>query len=262
LINKMETEKKLGSIAKLLKIIDILRKECPWDKKQTFESLRPLTLEETYELVDAIDNKNINDIKNELGDLLLHVIFYSKIASESNYFDISDVADSITKKLIFRHPHVFENKSSIDEKQVKNNWEKLKLKEGNKSILSGVPKSLPSIMKALRIQKKVSNVGFEWKNIEQVKYKVFEEIEELNEEIRKGTKDKIQDEFGDVLFSLINYARFLEIDPDYCLEKSNKKFINRFMLLEQEMKQKDKSFDNTSIEELNEYWNSVKESNL
>ena len=254
----MNTEKKLGSISKLLKIMDILRKECPWDQKQTFESLRPLTLEETYELVDAIDNKNINDIKNELGDLLLHVIFYSKIASESNYFDISDVADSITKKLIFRHPHVFDNRSSIDEKQVKNNWEKLKLKEGNKSILSGVPKSLPSILKAIRIQKKVSNVGFEWEEISDVKHKIYEEIEELNEEIRKGNKDKIQDEFGDVLFSLINYARFLDIDPDYCLEKSNKKFIKRFKLLEKKMKQNHKSFENTSISELNEYWNSVK----
>tara|TARA_Y200000002_G_C22666465_1_gene658189 strand:- start:359 stop:1135 length:777 start_codon:yes stop_codon:yes gene_type:complete len=258
LINKMNTEKKLGSISKLLKIMDILRKECPWDQKQTFESLRPLTLEETYELVDAIDNKNIHEIKHELGDLLLHVIFYSKIASESNYFDISDVADSITKKLIFRHPHVFDNRSSIDEKQVKNNWEKLKLKEGNKSILSGVPKSLPSILKAIRIQKKVSNVGFEWEEINDVKHKIYEEIEELNEEIKRGAREKIQDEFGDVLFSLINYARFLDIDPDYCLEKSNKKFIKRFKLLEKKMKQNHKSFENTSISELNEYWNSVK----
>ena len=254
----MDTEKKLGSISKLLKIMDILRKECPWDQKQTFDSLRPLTLEETYELVDAIDNKNIDEIKHELGDLLLHVIFYSKIASESNYFDISDVADSITKKLIFRHPHVFDNRSSINEKQVKNNWEKLKLKEGNKSILSGVPKSLPSILKAIRIQKKVSNVGFEWEEVSDVKDKVCEEIEELNEEIKRGTREKIQDEFGDVLFSLINYARFLDIDPDYCLEKSNKKFIRRFKLLEKKMKQNHKSFENTSISELNEYWNSVK----
>ncbi|MAV81181.1 MAG: nucleoside triphosphate pyrophosphohydrolase [Flavobacteriales bacterium] len=254
----MNTEKKLGSISKLLKVMDILRKECPWDQKQTFESLRPLTLEETYELVDAIDNKNIHEIKHELGDLLLHVIFYSKIASESNYFDISDVADSITKKLIFRHPHVFDNRSSIDEKQVKNNWEKLKLKEGNKSILSGVPKSLPSILKAIRIQKKVSNVGFEWEEINDVKHKIYEEIEELNEEIKRGAREKIQDEFGDVLFSLINYARFLDIDPDYCLEKSNKKFIKRFKLLEKKMKQNHKSFENTSISELNEYWNSVK----
>ena len=254
----MNTEKKLGSISKLLKIMDILRKECPWDQKQTFESLRPLTLEETYELVDAIDNKNIDEIKHELGDLLLHVIFYSKIASESNYFDISDVADSITKKLIFRHPHVFDNRSSIDEKQVKNNWEKLKLKEGNKSILSGVPKSLPSILKAIRIQKKVSNVGFEWEEINDVKHKIYEEIEELNEEIKRGAREKIQDEFGDVLFSLINYARFLDIDPDYCLEKSNKKFIKRFKLLEKKMKQNHKSFENTSISELNEYWNSIK----
>ena len=254
----MNTEKKLGSISKLLKIMDILRKECPWDQKQTFESLRPLILEETYELVDAIDNKNIDEIKHELGDLLLHVIFYSKIASESNYFDISDVADSITKKLIFRHPHVFDNRSSIDEKQVKNNWEKLKLKEGNKSILSGVPKSLPSILKAIRIQKKVSNVGFEWEEINDVKHKIYEEIEELNEEIKRGAREKIQDEFGDVLFSLINYARFLDIDPDYCLEKSNKKFIKRFKLLEKKMKQNHKSFENTSISELNEYWNSVK----
>ena len=254
----MDTEKKLGSISKLLKIMDILRKECPWDQKQTFDSLRPLTLEETYELVDAIDNKNIDEIKHELGDLLLHVIFYSKIASESNYFDISDVADSITKKLIFRHPHVFDNRSPIDEKQVKNNWEKLKLKEGNKSILSGVPKSLPSILKAIRIQKKVSNVGFEWEEISDIKDKIYEEIEELNEEIKIGNREKVQDEFGDVLFSLINYARFLDIDPDYCLEKSNKKFIKRFKLLEKKMKQNHKSFENTSISELNEYWNSVK----
>tara|TARA_B100001287_G_C22663638_1_gene521719 strand:- start:236 stop:1012 length:777 start_codon:yes stop_codon:yes gene_type:complete len=256
----MKLNKKLKAISKLLDVMDTLRSDCPWDKKQTFKSLRPLTIEETYELAEAILNKNNDEIKKELGDLLLHIIFYSKIASESNYFDIGDVANSIIEKLIYRHPHIFNKRIEIGENEVKKNWEKLKLSEGNKGVLSGVPKSLPSMLKAIRIQKKVSNVGFEWKKASEVKQKILEEINELEIEIKNNNKDKVEDEFGDVLFSLINYARFLDLDPDYCLEKTNKKFIDRFNLLEKKLQIDNKNFDNVSLLELNEYWEKTKDS--
>ena len=256
----MKLNKKLKAISKLLEVMDTLRSDCPWDKKQTFKSLRPLTIEETYELAEAILNKNNDEIKKELGDLLLHIIFYSKIASESNYFDIGDVANSIIEKLIYRHPHIFNKRIEIGENEVKKNWERLKLSEGNKGVLSGVPKSLPSMLKAIRIQKKVSNVGFEWKKASEVKQKILEEINELEIEIKNNNKDKVEDEFGDVLFSLINYARFLDLDPDYCLEKTNKKFIDRFNLLEKKLQIDNKNFDNVSLLELNEYWEKTKDS--
>tara|TARA_B100001175_G_scaffold317678_1_gene335701 strand:+ start:2911 stop:3684 length:774 start_codon:yes stop_codon:yes gene_type:complete len=254
----MSKEKQLDSISRLLSIMDELREKCPWDKKQTFDSLKPLTIEETYELVDAISENNTNEIKNELGDLLLHIIFYSKIASESNKFDISDVADSISEKLIFRHPHVYEEKINLSEEQVRLNWEKLKIKEGKKSILEGVPKTLPSILKSMRIQQKASNVGFNWKNNKDAKEKVFEELIELSNEIDSGNIKKIEEEFGDVLFSLINFGRILGINADSSLEKSNKKFINRFKHLERKIKSKNIIFENLSEKELLKYWELVK----
>tara|TARA_B110000444_G_scaffold78356_1_gene74105 strand:- start:7550 stop:8323 length:774 start_codon:yes stop_codon:yes gene_type:complete len=254
----MSKEKQLDSLSRLLSIMDELREKCPWDKKQTFDSLKPLTIEETYELVDAISENNTNEIKNELGDLLLHIIFYSKIASESNKFDISDVADSISEKLIFRHPHVYEEKINLSEEQVRLNWEKLKIKEGKKSILEGVPKTLPSILKSMRIQQKASNVGFNWKNNKDAKEKVFEELVELSNEIDSGNIKKIEEEFGDVLFSLINFGRILGINADSSLEKSNKKFINRFKHLERKIKSKNIIFENLSEKELLKYWELVK----
>jgi len=254
----MSKEKQLDSLSRLLSIMDDLREKCPWDKKQTFDSLKPLTIEETYELVDAISENNTNEIKNELGDLLLHIIFYSKIASESNKFDISDVADSISEKLIFRHPHVYEEKINLSEEQVRLNWEKLKIKEGKKSILEGVPKTLPSILKSMRIQQKASNVGFNWKNNKDAKEKVFEELVELSNEIDSGNIKKIEEEFGDVLFSLINFGRILGINADSSLEKSNKKFINRFKHLERKIKSKNIIFENLSEKELLKYWELVK----
>ena len=254
----MSKEKQLDSISRLLSIMDELREKCPWDKKQTFDSLKPLTIEETYELVDAISENNTNEIKNELGDLLLHIIFYSKIASESNKFDISDVADSISEKLVFRHPHVYEEKINLSEEQVRLNWEKLKIKEGKKSILEGVPKTLPSILKSMRIQQKASNVGFNWKNNKDAKEKVFEELIELSNEIDSGNIKKIEEEFGDVLFSLINFGRILGINADSSLEKSNKKFINRFKHLERKIKSKNIIFENLSEKELLKYWELVK----
>ena len=254
----MSKEKQLDSLSRLLSIMDELREKCPWDKKQTFDSLKPLTIEETYELVDAISENNTNEIKNELGDLLLHIFFYSKIASESNKFDISDVADSISEKLIFRHPHVYEEKINLSEEQVRLNWEKLKIKEGKKSILEGVPKTLPSILKSMRIQQKASNVGFNWKNNKDAKEKVFEELIELSNEIDSGNIKKIEEEFGDVLFSLINFGRILGINADSSLEKSNKKFINRFKHLERKIKSKNIIFENLSEKELLKYWELVK----
>ena len=254
----MSKEKQLDSLSRLLSIMDELREKCPWDKKQTFDSLKPLTIEETYELVDAISENNTNEIKNELGDLLLHIIFYSKIASESNKFDISDVADSISEKLIFRHPHVYEEKINLSEEQVRLNWEKLKIKEGKKSILEGVPKTLPSILKSMRIQQKASNVGFNWKNNKDAKEKIFEELIELSNEIDSGNIKKIEEEFGDVLFSLINFGRILGINADSSLEKSNKKFINRFKHLERKIKSKNIIFENLSEKELLKYWELVK----
>lgn len=250
----MSKEKQLKSIGRLLEIMDDLREKCPWDKKQTFESLKPLTIEETFELADAISENNIEEIKNELGDLLLHVIFYSRIASESNKFDISDVADSISEKLIYRHPHVYNKTEKINEKEVKLNWEMLKLEDGRKSVLEGVPKSLPSILKSMRIQQKASNVGFDWSDQGKVKNKILEELKELSDELEIGDNKKIEDEFGDLIFSVINFGRYIGINPDSALEKTNNKFIKRFMFIENKMKSESKSFQNSSLDELNKYW--------
>ena len=254
----MSKELQLKSLNRLLIIMDELREKCPWDRKQTFDSLKPLTIEETYELVDAISENNIEEIKNELGDLLLHIVFYSKIASESNKFDFADVANSISEKLIYRHPHVYEDKLELDENQVKLNWEKLKLKDGKKSVLEGVPKTLPPILKSMRIQQKASNVGFNWSNKIESKEKVNEELNELDNEISSGNLEKINNEFGDVLFSLINYGKHIGVNPDSSLEKANKRFINRFKYVEKKMKLDNKTFENLSKIELNKYWDLAK----
>ena len=254
----MSKELQLKSLNRLLIIMDELREKCPWDRKQTFDSLKPLTIEETYELVDAISENNIEEIKNELGDLLLHIVFYSKIASESNKFDFTDVANSISEKLIYRHPHVYEDKLELDENQVKLNWEKLKLKDGKKSVLEGVPKTLPPILKSMRIQQKASNVGFNWSNKIESKEKVNEELNELDDEISSGNLEKINNEFGDVLFSLINYGKHIGVNPDSSLEKANKRFIKRFKFVEKKMKLENKTFENLSKIELNKYWDLAK----
>jgi len=248
-------KEQLAAFNRLLDIMDELREKCPWDKKQTFQSLRHLTIEETYELGDAILDNNLPEIKNELGDLLLHIIFYAKIGSETDDFDIADVANSISEKLIHRHPHVYEDVTVKDEEEVKQNWEKLKLKEGKKSVLEGVPKSLPALVKATRIQDKVAGVGFDWEEPHQVFDKVKEEIFELNKEIEKGNKENIEGEFGDVLFSLINYARFINVNPENALERTNKKFIKRFQFLEAAAKKEGKQLSDMTLAEMDVYWN-------
>ena len=243
---------------RLLEIMNRLRKECPWDKEQTIESLRHLTIEETYELSEAILENDINEIKNELGDLLLHIVFYSKIASEKNIFDFNDVVESISKKLIYRHPHVYQNKKNISQEQVKKNWEKLKLKEGRKSILSGVPKTLPSLIKAVRIQDKVSNAGFKWDSVYDSKNKVIEEFNELSLEIENSDEKKIEEEFGDFLFSVINYGRLLGINSENALEKTNRKFSRRFKEMEIIIKNDNLELDKLSTTEMLGYWNNLK----
>ena len=254
----MSKELQLKSLNRLLIIMDELREKCPWDKKQTFDSLKPLTIEETYELVEAISENNIEEIKNELGDLLLHIVFYSKIASESNKFDFADVANSISEKLIYRHPHVYENNLELDEDQVKLNWEKLKLKDGKRSVLEGMPKTLPPILKSMRIQQKASNVGFNWSDEIESKEKVNEELKELDDEINSGNLEKINNEFGDVLFSLINYGKHIGVNPDSSLEKANKRFINRFKYVEKKMNLENKTFENLSKIDLKKYWDLAK----
>ena len=244
---------------RLLTIMDQLRENCPWDQKQTMESLSHLTIEETYELIDSILDKNMEEIKGELGDLLLHIVFYSKIASETNDFDINDVINSICDKLIERHPHIYGNEIVKDEQDVKRNWEKIKLKNGKKTVLQGVPKSLPAMVKATRIQEKVKGVGFDWDNKDQVFDKVKEEFSELHQEIKKtNNQEKIEKEFGDVLFSMINYARFIGVDPESALERTNKKFIGRFNYLEQEVKTNKKDLMKMSLEEMDLIWDRSK----
>lgn len=259
---------KLKAFERLLNIMDELREKCPWDKKQTIESIRHLTIEETYELSDAIIEKDMLNIKKELGDVLLHIVFYARIASETKQdsfssntgFDITDVINSLCEKLIFRHPHIYGDVKVKDEQQVKENWEKLKLKEGNKSVLGGVPISLPALIKASRIQEKARAVGFDWEKPEQVWEKVEEEIAEFKHEIdTKASKEKMEDEFGDVLFALINYARFMEINPEDALEKTNKKFIKRFQYLEVEAAKSGKQLSDMSLAEMDVYWNKAKE---
>lgn len=251
--------KKQSSFDRLLSIMDRLRSECPWDQKQTMESLSHLTIEETYELIDAILNKNMDEIKGELGDLLLHIVFYSKIASETNDFNINDVINSICEKLIERHPHVYGNDVAKTEEEVKKNWEKIKLNNGRKSVLEGVPKSLPAMVKATRVQEKARGVGFDWENVNQVFEKVKEEFSELHDEvIIKNNKTKVEKEFGDVLFSLINYARFIGVDPESALERTNKKFISRFSFLEKEVNRKGLNLDSMNLEEMENIWNESK----
>ena len=253
----MNMKEKEKAFIRLVEIMDKLREECPWDKKQTISSLRYLTIEEVYELSDAILDEDFEEIKKELGDLLLHIVFYSRIASEKNKFDISDVLNTISDKLIHRHPHIYGNVKVKDEKDVKENWEKLKLKEGKNSVLEGVPKSLPAVVKAYRIQEKVRGIGFDWQNKEQVWDKVLEEIQELkDEEINKS--DRIEDEFGDLLFALINYSRFININPEDALEKTNKRFIKRFQILESMVKNQEKEFSDLSFEEMNLFWEKAK----
>lgn len=248
----------LEAFNRLLDIMDDLREKCPWDKKQTLESLRHLTIEETYELADAILDNDPEEIKKELGDLLLHIVFYAKIGSEKEAFDIADVATSISEKLIDRHPHIYGDVEVKDEKEVKENWEKLKLKEGKKSVLEGVPRSLPAMIKANRIQDKVAGVGFDWEKPEQVWEKVQEELGELNEELAATDQEKIEREFGDVLFSMVNYARFIGVNPENALEKTNKKFIERFQYLEQAAKKVGKSLHDMSLAEMDVFWEESK----
>ncbi len=249
----------LAAFNRLLDIMDDLREKCPWDKKQTLESLRHLTIEETYELADAILDNDLPEIKKELGDVLLHIVFYAKIGSEKNAFDIADVANSISDKLIERHPHIYGDVKVDNEEDVKRNWEQLKLKEGKKSVLEGVPKSLPAVVKANRIQDKVAGVGFDWEKPEQVWEKVQEELTELNEEVKKGNTENIEKEFGDVLFSMINYARFINVNPENALEKTNKKFINRFQYLEEAAKKEGKSLADMSLFEMDVFWEASKQ---
>ena len=252
-------KEKSEAFERLLNIMDELREKCPWDKKQTIESLRHLTIEECYELTDAILEKDMDKIKKELGDILLHIVFYSRIASETDTFNIADVINSLCDKLIHRHPHVYGDVKVESEEQVKTNWEKLKLKEGNTSILGGVPVSLPSLVKASRIQEKARAVGFDWERPEQILDKVEEEIGELKHEMKNtGNKKNIEAEFGDVLFSLVNYGRFIGINPEDALEKTNKKFIKRFQYLESEALKKGKQLSEMSLAEMYVYWNEAK----
>ena len=249
---------KAKAFVRLVEIMDRLREECPWDKKQTIDSLRYLTIEEMYELSDAILDKNMDEIKKELGDLMLHIVFYSRIASEKKHFDITDVLNSISDKLIHRHPHIYGDVVANDVKQVKENWEKLKLKEGKNSVLEGVPKSLPAIVKAYRIQEKVRGIGFDWENKNQVWDKVQEEIKEFQNEEKKNNAKKMEEEFGDVLFSLVNYSRFVNVNPEDALEKTNKKFIRRFQFMEQKIKEDGLDLSKLSFEQMNTFWDMAK----
>ncbi len=252
-------QQKLEAFSRLLDIMDDLREKCPWDKNQTNESLRHLTIEETYELSDAILKNEPQEIKKELGDVLLHIIFYAKIGSEKTLFDIADVCNSLCDKLIHRHPHIYGDVKVENEEQVKENWEQLKLKEGNKSVLSGVAKGTPSIVKALRMQEKAAQVGFDWKNTNEVWAKVDEELAELKEEFNKSNdKNKIEKEFGDFIFSLINVARKYNINPDDALEKTNQKFIQRFQYIETQATKLNKKITDMTLAEMDVYWNQAK----
>ena len=243
---------------RLAVILDELREKCPWDKKQTMDSLRHLTIEETYELADAIMEKNLPEIKKELGDILLHIMFYAKIAEEQNIFSLAEVIHTQCEKMIHRHPHVYGDVKVQDENEVKQNWEKLKLKEGNDSVLGGVPKTLPSMIKAIRIQEKARGVGFDWEKPEQVWDKVIEEMDEFLHETKEGNQKKSEEEFGDLIFALINYARFKNINPEEALERTNKKFIKRFQYLEKSVKEKGMQLSEMTLAEMDVYWNEAK----
>jgi XTP/dITP diphosphohydrolase len=256
-----ERPEKLQAFDRLLTIMDELREKCPWDRKQTMESLRHLTIEETYELSDAILESDLGEVKNELGDLLLHIVFYSRIASELKAFDIGDVIHSLCEKLIERHPHVYGDVIANDEETVKANWEKIKLRKGNKSVLGGVPASLPALVKSMRIQDKARGVGFDWERKEQVWEKVEEELNEFRREVENSQgqdRSRVMNEFGDLLFSLINYARFLDIDPEEALERTNKKFIKRFQYLEAASARDGKRLGEMSLSEMDKYWEKAK----
>lgn len=251
-------EAQLHAFDRLLTIMDELRAQCPWDKKQTMETLRHLTIEETYELGDAILDNDLEEIKRELGDVLLHIVFYAKIGSETQHFDIADVANDICDKLINRHPHIYGDVVVENEEEVKQNWEKIKLREGKKSVLDGVPNGLPALVKANRIQDKVAGVGFDWERPEQVWEKVQEELEEFQEEVKEGKLDAMEAEFGDVLFSMVNYARFLNINPENALERTNKKFIKRFQYLENKAMESGKALKDMTLGEMDVFWEEAK----
>lgn len=251
-------EDQLKAFGRLLTIMDELRVQCPWDKKQTMETLRHLTIEETYELGDAILDNDLEEVKKELGDVLLHIVFYSKIGSETNDFDIADVCNSICEKLIHRHPHIYGDVKVDNEADVKRNWENLKLKEGKTSVLEGVPKSLPALVKASRIQEKVAGVGFDWEEPNQVWEKVEEELQEFKAEVEANNQDQMESEFGDLLFALINYARFLKINPENALERTNKKFINRFQYLESKALEINKKLADMTLSEMDVFWEEAK----
>lgn len=256
----MEEQKISEAFLRLVKIMDELREKCPWDKKQTIQTLRQLTIEETYELADSITDKDWKGIKEELGDLMLHLVFYAKIGAEQNQFTLDEVINGVCEKLIHRHPHIYSDTHVNDEEDVKMNWEKLKLKEGKTSVLSGVPKSLPSMVKAMRLQEKAKQVGFEWDTKEQVWEKVEEEKVELFEAIESGDINKMEDELGDVFFSLVNFARFLQVDAENALERTNKKFIDRFTRMETEAAKEGKMLHDMSLEEMDSIWNRIKKS--
>lgn len=251
-------EEKKEAFERLLNIMDDLREGCPWDRKQTLDSLRYLTIEETYELSDAILSNDYDELKGEIGDIMLHMVFYSKIASEKNEFDVADVLNAICDKLVHRHPHIYGDVEAKTEEEVKANWEELKLKEGKNSVLQGVPKSLPAVVKASRIQEKVKGVGFDWDNKDQVWDKVQEEIQEFREEEKNGNKERMEEEFGDLMFSLINYARFIGVNPEDALEKTNRKFIKRFQYLEEKTNSQNQSLKEMSLEEMEAIWQEAK----
>lgn len=252
-------DERLEAFQRLLDIMDELREKCPWDSVQTFDTLRCLTIEETFELSEAIVDKNYKDMCKELGDLMLHLVFYSKIASEQQLFDIKDVLNQLCDKLIRRHPHIYGEEKAQDAQQVHENWEKIKLqREGNRSVLGGVPTSAPSLVKAYRIQEKANGVGFDWQNAGEVWEKVEEELQEFKDEIDRHS-DKAEEEFGDVLFALVNYARFVHINPDDALEKTNRKFIRRFQYIEEQTQKKGKKLTDLSLEQMEEYWQQAKQ---
>jgi XTP/dITP diphosphohydrolase len=248
---------RLAAFERLLNIMDDLREKCPWDQKQTLESLRHLTIEETYELADAITKNDLDSLKGEIGDLMLHMVFYCKIGSEQNAFDVTSVLTAICDKLVYRHPHIYGDTKAETEEEVKRNWEKLKLKEGKKSVLEGVPSSLPALVKAARIQEKVKGIGFDWDNIDDVWAKVQEELNEFHDEVRLKS-DKKEEEFGDLLFSLINYARFVDVNPENALSLTNNKFINRFQLMEEMIQTENKSIQTMNLAEMDVFWDAAK----
>lgn len=249
---------KLEAFGRLLDVMDELREKCPWDQKQTFETLRHLTIEETYELGDAILNNDLNEIKKELGDLLLHIVFYARLGSEESAFDIADVTNDIIEKLIYRHPHIYGDVAVSDAEEVKKNWEALKLSEGKESVLEGVPKGLPALIKAQRMQEKAAGVGFDWKTKDQVWDKFQEELSELDDALSNGDAEAVEDEFGDVLFSLINYARFLKINPESALERTNQKFMYRFQYIEAQAKAQGTSIEKLSLNQMEAFWQEAK----